>query len=316
MSDSTSHLNLIETAQAQKEVTANGLFNAASPATLYARNESAGGNLVWAYYGGRWNGTLIANGTVTLDDGTVGLDNYIVAARATGAVSVSTATTNWDNDADYMRCYRVFAAAGQVTSYEDHRQAIGASVAGGGGASTFTALTDVPASYTGEALKVVRVNAGETALEFAAASSGDVTGPASATDNALPRFDGTGGKTLQGSGVLVGDSNEISGYIGHLNAQTGTTYTLVAADTGKVVECTNAAAITLTLPATAAEGFCCTVVQGGAGQITLTPAGSATSRNRQSHTKTAGKWAAVTLYVRTNAGGSAAEYVMCGDSAA
>ena len=140
--------------------------------------------------------------------------------------------------------------------------------------------------------------------------------PASSTDNALPRFDGTSGNVLQASGVLVGDANEISGYLGNINAQTGTTYTLTANDTGKVVELTNAAAITLTLPADAAVGFCCTVVQGGAGQVTLTPAGSATRLHRQSHTKTAGQWAAVTLYVRTNAGGSAAEYVMCGDSAA
>lgn len=36
----------------------------------------------------------------------------------------------------------------------------------GGGVSKFTQLSDVPASYTGQSLKIVRVNAGETALEF------------------------------------------------------------------------------------------------------------------------------------------------------
>ena len=36
-----------------------------------------------------------------------------------------------------------------------------------------------------------------------------VTGPASATDNTLPRFDGTTGKLLQGSGVAVDDSNNV-----------------------------------------------------------------------------------------------------------
>ncbi len=36
----------------------------------------------------------------------------------------------------------------------------------GTGATTFLGLTDTPAAYTGETLKVVRVNAGETALEF------------------------------------------------------------------------------------------------------------------------------------------------------
>lgn len=43
---------------------------------------------------------------------------------------------------------------------------------GGGGASAFTDLTDVPSSYTSQALKVVRVNAGETALEFTTLAGG------------------------------------------------------------------------------------------------------------------------------------------------
>jgi hypothetical protein len=143
---------------------------------------------------------------------------------------------------------------------------------------------------------------------------GLVAGPASATDNTLVRYDSTTGKLVQASGVLVSDTNAISGYIGDLNLQTGTTYTLVAADTGKVVECTNASAVTVTLPANAAVGFCCTVVQGGAGAVSFTPAGSATIRNRQSHDGLAGQWAACTLYVRTNSGGSAAEYVLNGDT--
>lgn len=43
---------------------------------------------------------------------------------------------------------------------------------GGGGASAFTDLTDVPSSYISQALKVVRVNAGETALEFTTLAGG------------------------------------------------------------------------------------------------------------------------------------------------
>jgi hypothetical protein len=39
--------------------------------------------------------------------------------------------------------------------------------------------------------------------------SGDVVGPASATDNAVARFDGTGGKTLQDSAVKVSDGGSV-----------------------------------------------------------------------------------------------------------
>lgn len=99
------------------------------------------------------------------------------------------------------------------------------------------------------------------------------------------------------------------------NLQTGTTYTLLVSDDGVPVDLANAAAITLTLPAAAAIGFSCLVTQAGAGQVTLALAAGATLRQRQSFTKTAGQWAVVTLYVRTNPGGSAAEWVAAGDMA-
>jgi hypothetical protein len=51
-------------------------------------------------------------------------------------------------------------------------------------------------------------------------SSGDVDGPASATDNAIARFDGTTGKIIQNSVVTIADSTgDISG-VGTLNATT------------------------------------------------------------------------------------------------
>lgn len=40
--------------------------------------------------------------------------------------------------------------------------------------------------------------------------SGKVSGPASATDNAIMRFDGTTGKTAQNSGVTIDDSNGLT----------------------------------------------------------------------------------------------------------
>ena len=48
---------------------------------------------------------------------------------------------------------------------------------------------------------------------LAAAGTGDVVGPGSATDNAVARFDGTGGKTLQASSVIIDDSNNASGIV-------------------------------------------------------------------------------------------------------
>ena len=76
----------------------------------------------------------------------------------------------------------------------------------GSGATTFTALTDAPSSYTGQTLKVVRVNAAETALEFFTLSGG---GDA-LTTNPLSQFAATTSSQLAGvisdetgSGALV-----------------------------------------------------------------------------------------------------------------
>lgn len=55
------------------------------------------------------------------------------------------------------------------------------------------------------------------------------------------------------------------------NAQTGTTYTLVAADLGKLVTLSNAGAITLTIPPSVfAAGNQIHIQQIGVGQVTLT----------------------------------------------
>jgi hypothetical protein len=55
-----------------------------------------------------------------------------------------------------------------------------------------------------------------------------------------------------------------------LNAQTGTTYTLVAADSGKLVTCANAGAITVTVPPSVySVGEQINIAQTGAGQVTF-----------------------------------------------
>jgi hypothetical protein len=118
MADSTSNLDLISVSQAQKEVTANELLNAASPATLYANRASTTSLLTWGFYGGRFNGMSVANGTISL---TASSTNYIVAEIATGTVSVDTVSTNWNDTADYLRLYEVVTGTTSVTSFTDYR---------------------------------------------------------------------------------------------------------------------------------------------------------------------------------------------------
>jgi hypothetical protein len=50
-----------------------------------------------------------------------------------------------------------------------------------------------------------------TAFFAIVAAAGDAVGPSSATDNAIARFDGTTGKLVQNSGVIIDDSNVVTG---------------------------------------------------------------------------------------------------------
>jgi len=123
MANSTTNVDTVIASQASKEVTINAALDAASQALTYGRRASTSSGLTWGYYGGnvvKTDGTMaqIANGTLTL---TASNTNYIVAAKATGAVSVSTANTNWLNQTDYWRLYEVVAGAATVTSYTDSR---------------------------------------------------------------------------------------------------------------------------------------------------------------------------------------------------
>ena len=117
MSGSTSNLDLIATAQAQKEVTANALFDAASPATLFGRRASTSSALTWGYYGG----TLLVSGTpTTIANGTVALSasatNY-VEVDASGTVSRNTTAFTVGS----TPLYTVVTGASTVTSYTDKR---------------------------------------------------------------------------------------------------------------------------------------------------------------------------------------------------
>jgi hypothetical protein len=104
----------------------------------------------------------------------------------------------------------------------------------------------------------------------------------------------SGSTTMQGS--LTGNNSNtstIAGFSANVNTQTGTTYTLVASDNGKIITLNNGSPITLTVPSLFI-GFNCMVVQLGSGQITLTASGNTIS-NRSSFTKTAGQNAICTL---------------------
>src|SRR5438045_2577825 len=89
MADYPTNLPLIDPSQAQKEVTANDLFDAMSPASVFGRNGATSIGLNWGYLGGNFAvatvPTPIANGTLTLAPS----DTNYIEVNASGVVSVN-----------------------------------------------------------------------------------------------------------------------------------------------------------------------------------------------------------------------------------
>jgi len=151
---------------------------------------------------------------------------------------------------------------------------------GGTGQSTaqtaINALTSV-AGATNEYVLTKDTGTGNAIWKVASGGgggSGDVVGPSSATNNALPRFDTTTGKLIQDSGVIVDDSDNMTG-IGNISLS-GTVdgidiATDVTANTAKVTNATHTGQVTgdtaLTVDVTAISDQ--TLVTGVSGDMIL-----------------------------------------------
>lgn len=112
----------IDMDQADADTIENENFEVLDGFAVYAKNPVLTDGLTWAYYAGRWGGTAITAGTLTLvGTGSPSVTNYIVVNRSTGAITVSQTSTNWDDTTNYARVYKVVAGAGAVEDIEDHR---------------------------------------------------------------------------------------------------------------------------------------------------------------------------------------------------
>lgn len=243
-----------------------------SPAGLYGRRDSGTSGLTWGYYGGIAFGNTVADGSVSL---TASSTNYVVASRSTGAVSVSTSNTNWNNTTGYARLYQVVTGSAAVTSFTDYRD----FMAGGGFTNPMTTAGDMiiggasgaparlPVGTDGQILKVV---SGAPAYADPSAGDGDVVGPSSSVADRIALFDGTTGKLLKDSGETVASIRSVP-----QNSQSNA-YTMVLSDAGKHIlhPSADTTARTFTIPANASVaypiGTAITIVnQNGAGVITI-----------------------------------------------
>lgn len=217
-------------------------------------------------------------------------------------------------------------AATEITGIEEYIQdTIGTTIRAGSGISV--SYSDTLGTFT-----ITNTGGGG-----GGGGGGDVTGPAFATAGNFAALDATG-KILSDSGVsqttintslalkanlasptftgtpaaptaaAYTDTTQIA-TTAHVkatvssvpeNAQTGTTYTLVLADAGKMVSLANAAAITLTVPPNSSVAFPVgtriDLLQYGAGQVTVAAGAGVTLYSRAARLKIAGQYGGATLW--------------------
>jgi hypothetical protein len=124
-----------------------------------------------------------------------------------------------------------------------------------------------------------------------------------ATARVLGRKSSGEGAVEELTGADIRDLADVeqAGVFYGVNTRTAS-YTLVLGDKGKVIEMNVGSANTLTVPTNANVAFPTntqiTVIQYGAGQVTITPAGGVTIRSLGGALKTVGQYSAVSLFKR------------------
>lgn len=148
-----------EAAQADPQIIVNENFEALEHMAVYGKDATSTAGLTWGYLGGRWDGHAVAAGTVALAASST---LYVVVARASGALSVSSSSVNWSNTSAYARVYKLTTGPATVTAVEDWR-AGGAGVHGQGGAAGGGAVTAIPVACSDESTALA---AGEAKVTF------------------------------------------------------------------------------------------------------------------------------------------------------
>lgn len=238
-------------------------------------------------YQGTWNAST---NTPTLTSGTGTKGAYYVVSVA--------GSTNLDGETLWgVGDWAVFnGTAWQKVDGGDTGTFTTISVSGN---ATMSALTASAPVFT-DASKVL-TSTGTVPIASGGTNQTTYTAP-SGTVKGLIYYDGTSfanDTTVTDEGYDTTNNNLVSrGYAlssAGIITESTTSRILSAADNGKVIYCTNGSTTTITTAASLGAGFSCTIVQGGAGKVTVAQGASTTLVSYSSLFSTMGQYAVISL---------------------
>jgi hypothetical protein len=254
------------------------------------------------------NAATVTNGVVTtgsysdpswlsISKSFVGLGNVENTALSTWAGSSSISTLGTISSG-------VWQGTSISTTYTDAKVT---SVNGSTGAITNVALTSgklsqFAATTSAELAGVISDETGSGALVFS-------NSPTFIGTVVLPSTTSIGDVSSTEIGYLDGVTSSIqtqldskSNLIISSNVQTGTSYTLVLSDSGKLIETNNAGSNSINVPLDSSVAFSIgtkiDILQTGAGQTTISPVSGVTINSKEGILKLTGQWSAATLIKR------------------